>query len=278
MPKVAIIPGHGGFDPGAVNPRNKVRECDGNLSVALKLSYLLRENGIEPVLSREEDIACSGATTVSRDVTNQTRFANNSEADIAIAIHFNGFTNPAAHGIEVLYTNYPAENPYEVSLAQGLLAELVTHTGMADRGIKEIPQGIGVLKYVKIPCVLSENGFVTNDQESIWCADEEHNWILAKAHAIAICNYFGLPYQDPWAQAGPPTTQPAPVQTFADVPPGHPYYAVLEESFRLGLVGGYENPDGTRRFEPDAQVSLTRAELAQLILTKYREAGKPPSG
>lgn len=194
--KVSIIPGHGGFDPGAANSNTKTRECDGNLSVGLKLKQLLEFNGFDAVISRTADIACGGAKTVSQDITNQINFANKSGADIAIAIHFNSSANKTATGTEVLYTNYPTRDENEIRLAKLLLEELVNTTKLRNRGLKETPSGVGVIKKVKIPCVLSECAFVSNDKESIWCSDEQHNWQLARAHARAICRYFGKEYID----------------------------------------------------------------------------------
>jgi len=193
--KVAILPGHGGFDSGAVNPRNKVRECDGTLGVALKLGELLKFNDFEVIYSRTTDIACGGAKTSTQDVTNQVSFVNNSGANIAIAIHYNGSTSASAHGIEVLYSNLMYPNPNEAKLAKLLLNELVLTTGLTNRGLKT-PNNISIIKKSKIPCVLSECAFVTNDKESIWCSDENHQWKLAQAHAKSICKYFGKEYID----------------------------------------------------------------------------------
>ena len=126
--KVAIIPGHGGFDPGAVNNNNKVRECDGALSVALFLATILKLHNIDCALSRTTDIACGGAKTSGQDVTNQISFVNRSGADIAIAIHFNSSIYKTATGTEVLYSDLMYPNPNEAKLAKQILNELVSAT------------------------------------------------------------------------------------------------------------------------------------------------------
>lgn len=195
MKKVAIIPGHGGFDPGAVNNVNGVRECDGNLAVALKLAALLKANGIDCVLSRTTDIACGGAKTSTQDVTNQIAFVNSAGADIAVAIHFNSSAAKTATGTEVLYCDLIYPNPNEAKLANLLLAELVMVTELSNRGLKT-PDNISIVKKSKIPCVLSECAFVSNDAESIWCSDPAHQQKLAVAHAKAICRYFGIIYKE----------------------------------------------------------------------------------
>ena len=191
---VDIPVGHGGFDPGAVNGDTK--ESNGTLGVALKLAVLLRNNDIGANLSRTTDVACGGATNVTADVNNQINFVNKSSADIAVAIHFNSAINKTANGVEVLYSNYPAQDAREIRLATYILTELANATGMKSRGIKEIPSGIGIIKHVRKPCVLSENGFISNDIEKIWCSSEDHQWIIAEAHARAICKYFGVPHKE----------------------------------------------------------------------------------
>jgi hypothetical protein len=163
--------------------------------VALKLEELLIFNGIGVSLSRRADIACGGATTNNQDVTNQINFANNSNSDIAIAIHFNS-ASPFAHGTEVLYTNYPSRNEDEIKLAQLLLNELVACNGLTNRGLKETPSGVGVIKKVFKPTVLSECCFISNESEKIWCSDPFHNWLLAEAHAKAVCKFFGIEYKE----------------------------------------------------------------------------------
>lgn len=227
--KVAIIPGHGGFDPGACNKNTGAIEAKGNLAVALKLDQLLRNHGIDTVLSRASDVACGGAKTVKDDVNNQIRFANSSGADVAIAIHGNSAVDKTAHGVEVLYTNYPVQSSQEIHLGNLLLEELVKVTGMANRGLKETPKGVGVIKYVNIPCVLSENGFVSNDQESAWCTDEDKQWIIAEAHAKAICRYFGVEYKG----RGEDALKPAEDWKTA----------LLNKAKSQGLISGLHHPD-----------------------------------
>ena len=44
--------------------------------------------------------------------------------------------------------------------------------------------------------MLSECAFVSNDTESDWCSDPTHQYILAKAHAKAICSYLGVQFNE----------------------------------------------------------------------------------
>lgn len=197
MPRVAIIPGHGGFDPGAVNNSNGTRECDGNLAVAMKLKELLEFNNFQVSVSRTTDEACGGAMTVSQDVSNQIKFAIDSGADVAVAIHFNSSSSKAAHGTEILYTANGFFDGEKVRLAACILNHIVAAAGLGSRGIKNTPVGVSLIRKVtSMPIVLSECAFVSNDEESVWCSDPERRMILARAHARAICEYFGKDYVD----------------------------------------------------------------------------------
>lgn len=194
MPSVDLIPGHGGFDPGAVNSINGVRECDGNLAIALLLADILTQHGVTVHLSRNVDQACGGATTTAADVTNQINFANRSGADIAVAIHFNGAAASNATGSEVLFSQYPVYDPREVKLANLVLAEVVGATGLANRGIKQIDSGVSIIKKVNKPTILVECAFVTTVGESDWAAQPARQTVLAHAIAKGILKYFGIAY------------------------------------------------------------------------------------
>lgn len=196
MPKVALIPGHGGFDPGAVNGNNGIRECDGNLAVAIMAKQLLEFNGYEVAMSRTSDIACGGATTSNQDVNNQIAFGNQSGADLAVSIHYNSASSPSAHGVEALYSQYNGFTSKNIELATLLTNEVAAATGLTNRGIKDSGRSVGVVRAVNIPVALIECAFVSNDAESIWCSDAEHMLVIAKAIAQAVCKYNGKEYID----------------------------------------------------------------------------------
>ncbi len=78
---VVIDPGHGGTDIGA--PGKISREKDINLSVALKLGNLIKENmeGVKVVYTRSTDVFVT--------LQNRARIANQANGDLFISIHVN---------------------------------------------------------------------------------------------------------------------------------------------------------------------------------------------
>ena len=94
---VALDPGHGGEDPGAIGPRG-TREKD----IVLKIALLLRQrinatringNPMRAFLTRDADFFVPLATRVSK--------ARRVQADLFISIHADAFTKPSAKGASV---------------------------------------------------------------------------------------------------------------------------------------------------------------------------------
>ncbi|MDP2946364.1 MAG: N-acetylmuramoyl-L-alanine amidase, partial [bacterium] len=94
LKKVVIDAGHGGNDPGAIG-RGGLREKDVNLDIARRLSALLKEEGVEAVLSRSSDRFIPLSTRVN--------IANKSGADLFISIHSNANRSRSLSGFEVYY-------------------------------------------------------------------------------------------------------------------------------------------------------------------------------
>lgn len=76
---IAVDPGHGGKDPGALIEGYK--EKDINLNVALKLRDILTKNGIDVIMTRDKD------KTV--DLQQRCDIANKAHANYFISIHCN---------------------------------------------------------------------------------------------------------------------------------------------------------------------------------------------
>ncbi|MFK8015602.1 MAG: N-acetylmuramoyl-L-alanine amidase [Gammaproteobacteria bacterium] len=90
---VAISPGHGGRDPGAIGP-NGTREKDVVLAIAKRLKHHLdAQEGIRGELVRNHDFLVG-----YRD---RMRFARDQKADLFVAIHADAFTDVRAHGSTV---------------------------------------------------------------------------------------------------------------------------------------------------------------------------------
>jgi len=262
MYEVDIIPGHGGNDPGAVNSTNGTKECDGNLGVGLKLTNLLKYNNINSNMSRITDDAIWGATNTKDDVNWQIQFANESDADIAVAIHFNSSVNKSANGVEVLFSQYPSYDENEMKLANLVLNELVFATGLSNRGVKQIDSGIGVIKKVYKPTILIECAFVSNDNEVVWVSSESHQWILAKAIAKGVCKYFGVEYKEDNTEEEEDMVR---YNKLSDIPNEWKFRDIIEKLMDAKIING----DGSDKYGNEDVIDLSHDQVRSLIF-EYR--------
>jgi N-acetylmuramoyl-L-alanine amidase len=85
---IALDPGHGGSDTGAVNKTYNLKESEEVLKVATLSKGLLAADG---------HTVCMTRTTNSETLSNNDRYtyANTTGAKILVSIHMNGSSNPA---------------------------------------------------------------------------------------------------------------------------------------------------------------------------------------
>ena len=204
---ILIDPGHGGKDSGAIGEfgsgkdRFRILEKDVALSVGLDIYARLQARWPEKriLLTRSGDTYPTLEERV--DIGNDVQLGIN-EAIIYISIHANASFNKAASGFEVWYLdpeyrrtvvdetksqgvdknvlpilNAMLEEEYtteSVFLARNILSGIRKSVGDAsvDRGIRE--EEWFVVRNARMPSVLVEVGFVTNEAEARKLADKDH--------------------------------------------------------------------------------------------------------
>ena len=146
---VFIDPGHGGLDPGVVGgtAAHQVLEKDVTLSVASRLSDLLRAAGYRVVMARTQDTtviklsasdSVYGSLTASaehRDLAARAACANAAGAAALLSIHFDAFEDPSVGGTETFYDSARTFAPANRKLATEVQVALVAALGTADRGV-----------------------------------------------------------------------------------------------------------------------------------------------
>ncbi len=169
---IAIDPGHGGRDPGAIGV-DGIQEKDIVLSVSHQVRSLLQERGYEVVMTRTDD----------REVLLQPRVdtAVRANATLLVSIHANALDRSGIHGIETYYLR-----PDSAELATILHRSLVRATGAADRGVRRARFFMVRETPVGMPSVLLELGYVTNPIEGRKLATPQYQAILARAIADGI--------------------------------------------------------------------------------------------
>lgn len=177
--KVAIDPGHGGADTGAIGVTG-LKEKDFNLAVALLLAEFLEDVGAEVVMTRDDDYSVSNKERVG--------VANDAEVDVFVSIHANAYSNPDSNGIETYYCSNSGNSDAGKFLAQQLQRELISTIDFRDRGVKT--NSYYVLKNTDMPSALVEVGFLSNPEEEKWLKTDNARAETAEALFLGLESYL----------------------------------------------------------------------------------------
>jgi N-acetylmuramoyl-L-alanine amidase len=220
---VALDPGHGGEDPGAVGPKG-LREKDVVLAVALALRDKLNaQPNMRAFLTRDADFFVPLAERV--------RKARRVQADLFISLHADAFTNPDARGASVFALSdrgatstaarWLANKENAADAVGGVnqrahkdadvmrtLLDMSTTAQVKDSlraGSEVLGQldrvahlhkprveqaGFAVLKAPDIPSILVETAFISNPEEERKLASAEYRKELVEALLVGIKRYF----------------------------------------------------------------------------------------
>ena len=203
---IAIDPGHGGSDPGAV--ANGLREKDLTLAVSLALKEELESyDGVRVVMTRTTDTRPSENT--SADLSSRVDMAAAADADALVSIHFNS-GSPIANGAEVWYPNSSSYNYGTHTQGRTLsnaIQKQLTSLGLADRGIKtrdnpyyDYPDGstgdyyaiIRQAREENMTGIIVEHAFVTSASDAALLHDANFVRSLGIADATGIAQAYGL--------------------------------------------------------------------------------------
>src|SRR5437764_6170948 len=191
---VVLDPGHGGYDKGQVSRLGY--EKDFALDVARKLRPLLQAKGLRVIMTREGDYF------VPLEV--RAQIANKARNSIFVSIHFNASNDDRnATGFEIFsFTPRGAPSTSDSAVAPSALStqpgravdaqslalsaciyhSLLGHIPEYDRGIKRAR--FAVLRLTRVPAVLIEGGFLTEQGQCKLIAQKE--WRAKLAHAISV--------------------------------------------------------------------------------------------
>lgn len=145
---VVIDPGHGGHDNGG--QWGQVYEKHLALDTATRLESNLKKMGYQTVMTRRSDYFI----TLPQRVSTANRYKN----AIFVSIHFNYTWKEHVSGLETFYYNSEGQR-----LAQLVQKSLVRHTRTVDRNAKFAR--FYVIRNTKLPSILVEGGFVSNEAE-----------------------------------------------------------------------------------------------------------------
>jgi N-acetylmuramoyl-L-alanine amidase len=114
--------------------------------------------GYQAVMTRTEDLFVP--------LLSRASIANETGPALFVSIHYNSAPSAEAHGVEVFYYQSKTdENRTNASkeLAALVLDQVIQNTQAKSRGIKT--GNFAVIRETKMPAVLIEGGFLTNQEE-----------------------------------------------------------------------------------------------------------------
>jgi N-acetylmuramoyl-L-alanine amidase len=219
---IAIDPGHGGEDPGAVGRRGTY-EKDVVLAIARRLKNILDDDRNTRVyLTRDDDYFVPLAQRVHK--------ARRVQADLFVSIHADAFREPQARGSSVFAlsdhgatsaaakwlaqkenaadliggVNLDGRDPVlartlldlsqtaqisdSLKVGQQVLNGIATHNPLHKATVEQA--GFAVLKAPDIPSILVETAFISNPEEELKLRSERHQQRFAESIAGGIRRYF----------------------------------------------------------------------------------------
>jgi N-acetylmuramoyl-L-alanine amidase len=220
---VAIDPGHGGEDPGAIGPSG-LKEKDVVLAVALRLRDKLNTlPGLRAMLTRDDDFFVP--------LYDRVRKARRVQADLFISLHADAFMTPKARGASVFALSSGAatsaaarwmadkENNADLvggankraakdaqvlrtMLEMSTAAQIRDSLAVGDEVLQRIGRvgqlhkskveqaGFAVLKAPDIPSILVETAFISNPQEEALLRSAKYQEKLVDALVSGVRRYF----------------------------------------------------------------------------------------
>jgi N-acetylmuramoyl-L-alanine amidase len=220
---VALDPGHGGEDPGAVGPSG-LREKDVVLAIGLALRERLNAlPGLRVMMTRDGDFFVP--------LQDRVRKARRVQADLFVSIHADAFFRPEARGAsvfalstkgasssaarwmaqrenaadqvggvnvarvrdpQVLHALLDMSTTAQIKDSLKLGREVLARIGAVGRLHKDQVEqaGFAVLKAPDIPSILVETAFISNPEEEDRLRDPAYRAQLVEALASGIRRYF----------------------------------------------------------------------------------------
>ncbi|HUM10595.1 MAG TPA: N-acetylmuramoyl-L-alanine amidase [Myxococcaceae bacterium] len=217
-PRVVLDPGHGGAQEGAIGPDGQLEKAL-SLDVARRLKAALEREGVEVLLTREQDVQLALADRVT--------FANQARPAVFVSLHLNSMPTrrlrAKLEGVQTFFLSASAsgEDARRVAelenadsagagapeptdtlafilsdlrrseahadsarLAYAIHSRLVAASGGNDHGVQQAP--FYVLTGVEAPAVLVEFGFISHPEESRKLSRPEYRDRIAQAIADGL--------------------------------------------------------------------------------------------
>ena len=183
--RLCIDPGHGGKDPGAVNKELNILEKKINLAVALLMrGYAFAGDYLfDAYMTRHKDEFIS--------LRDRCGKASSWKTNAFLSIHTNARPMRGKPGVEIETYHYPGSKKGEQFagiIQESLIGDVGKIFDVIDRGVK--PGKYYVLKHTKMPAVLVELGFLSDNEEALFLSAIANQKIIATSLCEAAETYL----------------------------------------------------------------------------------------
>ena len=173
---IAVDPGH---PPAGATGPTKLYEGDAVLAVGLKVAELLRQRGVNVVMTR--------TTPDPVELGQRPIIARRANAHAFVSIHLNAFpdgVNPFVNNGTLTLYFWPHSLPLGVATQAAMLAEM----GLRDNGTKF--QNLAVARGTWMPAILTEGAFVIMPDQEAAIRTPEYQDAYARAIVQGLEGYF----------------------------------------------------------------------------------------
>ena len=185
MPKIYIDQGHNPVNPNAGAEGNGFREQDLVQRIGILTANSLQANGFDVRVSRptpDTQLGTSNATSLAARVND----ANSWGADLFVSLHTNASELSSVSGTEGLVFRRGGEAE---RAAEDMVRQISYATGLKDRGVT-VRTNLYVLRRTRMPAVLLELGFITNQNDADLMA--YNPGLFAAGITNGILEYYGM--------------------------------------------------------------------------------------
>ena len=184
---VVIDAGHGGIDRGAITKAG-VQEKDINLSLAEKIQQLGSQYNVRILLTRDKDELAGNKATVRESLEYRAQMANDSKADLFIAIHTDIQPSAYIKGFNIYVAENNAHYAQCVEFGSALTASL-QKTYTTETALRKRKENIYVLHNTNMPAVLLSIGNMNNEENLTFIRKEDNQEKVARDILEAIGAY-----------------------------------------------------------------------------------------
>ena len=193
---IALDPGHGGYDGGAVGRVSGTPEKTLNLDVALRAQKLLKAQGAAVVLTRTDDYAlCDEDPPIRKKLQDMQRRAaiiEENGCDLVLSIHMNEYAGRSESGPQIFYREgCPAGRLLAGAMQEAMIA------GLEPKTKREALGGDYYILTLGVPSVLIECGFLSNREEEALLLTEGYREKIAASIARGVLAWAALEGEKP---------------------------------------------------------------------------------